>query len=60
MEGLLILLLVLAASTGVLLRFVNTAAQKSAIEELRREELREHLRRKRIDKLYGRDRDEEG
>ena len=60
MEGLLILLLVLAASTGVLLRFVNTAAQKSATEELRREELREHLRRKRIDKLYGRDRDEEG
>ena len=60
MEGLLILLLVLAASTGVLLRFVNTAAQKSATEELRREVLREYLRRKRIDKLYGRDRDEEG
>jgi len=56
MESLL-LLLILAVGVSVLLRFIRIAAQKSAIEELQREVLREYLRKKRIDELYGRDND---
>ena len=56
MEGLL-LLFILAIGVSVLFRFTRIAAQKSAHEEIRREILREYLRKKRIDELYGRDGD---
>ena len=58
MEEALVLLLFLMG-VHIFFRFANEAARKSANEELRREILREYLRRKRVDELYGRDRDSE-
>ena len=54
-------LLVLIMLTGfhIVLRFANDAAAKSAEEEFRREILREYLRKKRIDELYGRGEEDE-
>ena len=54
-----LLILVLLVGFHIVLRFANDAAAKSAEEEFRREILREYLRRKRIDELYGRDRSDE-
>ena len=49
-----LLILVLLVGFRIVLRFANDAAANSAKEESRREILREDLRRKRIDELYGR------
>ena len=49
-----IFLIVLVFFT-VVLRAVNSAARNSALEQHRREVIREYIRKKRLDQLYGRD-----
>ena len=55
------LTMILALSVGLYLlsRFINRAAQQSAREELQRKIVKEYLRQRRIDELYGRERDNE-
>ena len=54
--GLLILMLLFGIY--VLFRLLSIAAENSDKEELRRKILEEYHRKKKIDKLYGRDVDE--
>jgi len=51
-------LLVVLVGFSLVLRSANITAQKSAQESLRREVLREYLRKKRLDELYGRNNEE--
>jgi len=57
MDGLFLLLIFLVTCT-VILRFVATAARNSAREDLMRQIVEEHRRMKRLDELYGRDKEE--
>ncbi len=54
MDTMFIFLIVLVFFT-VVLRAVNSAARNSALEQHRREVIREYIRKKRLDQLYGRD-----
>ena len=51
-------LLLLVAVLYVLSRLSTSASQASIEEEEKREMVREYLRKRRIDELYGRDLDE--
>ncbi len=54
MDGMFLLLVCLVA-VSLILRSMATAARNSAKEEIVREVVREHLRKKKLDELYGRD-----
>ena len=56
MDGMFILLVCLVA-VSYILRSMATAARNSAKEEVVREVVREHMRKKKLDELYGRDSD---
>lgn len=55
MDGMFILLVALVAIT-IVLRAMAEAARNSAKEEIVRRVLKEHIRQRKIDELYGRDR----
>ena len=57
----LVLLILLVAGAHVVMRFAANASVNSANEDQLREMIRERIRKKRIDELYGRgSEDEEG
>jgi len=55
MDGGIAILVVLVAGVYVLSRMASYARHTSQAEEFRRELIKEYLRQKRIDELYGRD-----
>ena len=60
MDGIFLFIL-LMFGVYMVFRFAAIASAKSAQEEIKREIVREYFRKRRIDELYGRDReDEEG
>ena len=55
MDGAFIFLVILVAGT-IILRSMAHAARNSAKEEIIRKVIKEHIRQRKLDELYGRDR----
>tara|TARA_Y100000592_G_scaffold101037_1_gene184855 strand:+ start:68016 stop:68192 length:177 start_codon:yes stop_codon:yes gene_type:complete len=53
MDGMFVLLVVLVAGS-IILRAMANAARNSAKEELVRRVVKEHIRQRKLDELYGR------
>ena len=58
MDGALLFLIILVTISAIL-RSMIRASQNSAKEEAIRQVVRDHIQRKRLDMLYGRDKDED-
>ena len=58
MDGAFIFLVLLVAGT-IILRSMAHAARNSAKEEIIRKVVKEHIRQRKLDELYGRDQKEE-